>query len=273
MTVGEAIRAASERLAACSATPRLDAELLMAGALGIARSDMLLRAMDGVVPPGFEAMVERRATHEPVAYILGQQEFYGRSFRVTPDVLIPRGDSETLIEAARERMPPTGRALDLGTGSGALLLTLLAEMPGWSGIGIDRSEAAVAVAAGNAGALGLVGRATMRVTDWTRRDWRGGLGQFDLVIANPPYVEREAELEPDVRDFEPAAALFAGKDGLDDYRRLIPQLRSLLRSEGFAVFEIGHRQDAAVSALALEHGFTPHLRRDLADRPRAVILT
>ncbi|MCB2087130.1 MAG: peptide chain release factor N(5)-glutamine methyltransferase [Sphingomonadaceae bacterium] len=273
MTVSQAIREATERLSATSSTARLDAELLMAHALGVSRSDMLLRGSDMAVPPDFDALVERRIAREPVAYILGEQEFYGRGFRVTSDVLIPRGDSETVIEAALDRMGPTGSVLDLGTGSGALLLTLLAERPGWRGVGVDRSQGALDIAADNAQRFGLAGRAQMRLSDWTRREWRDGLGQFDMVISNPPYVESDAELEEDVRGYEPTGALFAGRDGLDDYRRLVPQLRSLLKPEGFAVLEIGHRQDAAVSVLALEHGFTPHLRRDLANRPRALILT
>lgn len=273
MSVPDTLREAAARLADSSATPRLDAELLMAEALGLSRSNLLLRATDLIVPPDFEAMLERRLNHEPIAYILGRQEFYGREFAVSPDVLIPRSDSEALIEPAIDRMGTTGSMLDLGTGSGALLLTLLAEKPGWRGTGIDRSKAALEIASKNAHSLGLANRVVMQQRDWSKRDWMNGLGQLDLVIANPPYVEVDARLDPDVRDFEPAGALFAGKDGLDDYRRIIPLLRSLLDPEGFAVFEIGHRQDAAVTALALEHGFAVHLVRDLANRPRGLILT
>lgn len=271
-TVAQAIRAATGELAAISDTARLDAELLMAHALETTRSEVLLRRMGDPAPAGFAALVERRRRHEPVAYITGSQEFYGRRFRVSPAVLIPRGDSETTVLAALAAVPNARRVLDCGTGSGALLLTLLAEMPQASGVGIDRSAAALAVARANAEALGLADRATLQAADWTRAGWRDGLGAFDLVIANPPYVEERADLAPEVRDHEPAGALFAGEDGLDDYRTLVPQLRGLLEPSGVAVLEIGHAQAAAVSAIAAEAGFAAELRRDLAGRARALIL-
>ena len=154
MTVGEAIRAAADRLAAVSDTARLDAELLMAHLFGASRSELLLRHMRDPVPPGFAALVERRNAHEPVAYITGRQEFYGLPLIVSPATLIPRGDSETLVEAALEAKPHALRVLDLGTGSGALLLAVLAHLGKAQGIGIDRSEAALEVARANAEALG-----------------------------------------------------------------------------------------------------------------------
>lgn len=272
MTVGEAIRAAAERLAGASDTARLDAELLMAHALGCSRSDMLLRAMRDPAPESFAAFVERRAAHEPVAYITGAAEFRGLALTVSPATLIPRGDSETLVDAALERAGPQGRAIDLGTGSGALLLALLAERPGWEGVGIDASAAALAVAGGNAEALGLAGRSTFHRRDWREAGWADGLGTFDLVLCNPPYVEADAALDPQVRDFEPASALFAGPEGLDDYRLLLPQLGALLKPGGFAVFEIGANQAEAVSALAAAAGLSASLRRDLAARPRALVM-
>ena len=286
MLVADALRAAAEALAPVSDTARLDAELLMAHALGLSRSDMLLRAMRDPAPEGFAALVDRRAAHEPVAYITGVAEFYGRSFAVSRDVLIPRPDSETLIEAAlewaggRERL----RILDLGTGSGALLLTLLAELPFSTGEGIDASAAAANVARYNArvfDAEGLLpregisrelGRHTIRRRDWRIAGWTDRLGTFDLIVSNPPYVEETADLDPQVRDFEPASALFAGPEGLDDYRILIPQLRALMRPGAVAILEIGAKQAAAVSALAQAAGFTAELRRDLAGRARALLL-
>ena len=271
-TVAEALRAAAERLAVISDTARLDAELLMAHALGATRSELLLRHMRDSAPEGFASLVERRLTREPVAYITGEQEFYGRSFRVSPVVLIPRGDSETTLAAALEALPAAKRVLDCGTGSGILLLTLLAELPEATGLGIDRSPEALAVARGNAEALGLAERAELRLADWTAGGWRDGLGLFDLVIANPPYVEDGADLAPDVREHEPAGALFSGPDGLEDYRALVPQLPELLAPGGVVVLEIGHTQADAVSAIAASAAFTAELRRDLAGRPRALIL-
>ncbi len=276
MTVAEAIRAAATRLAPVSDTARLDAELLMAHALGLARSDMLLRAMREPAPEGFAALIERSAGHEPVAYITGTAEFYGLTLAVTPATLIPRGDSETLIEAAlehgREHGDEQGRVVDLGTGSGALLLALLANREGWEGVGIDASEDALAVATGNAAALGLTQRSAWCHRNWHTPGWADDLGTFDLVLCNPPYVEVDAQLAPQVRDHEPASALFAGPEGLDDYRVLIPQLRALLNPDGIAILEIGAEQAEAVGALAAASGFATALRRDLAGRPRALIL-
>ena len=273
MTVAEAIRDAAQRLGATSGAARLDAELLMAHALGTSRSDMLLRAMRDVGPEEFAALVARRAAHEPVAYITGWTEFYGRRFDVEPGVLIPRGDSEVLIDTALDLCPAPERLLDLGTGSGALLVTMLLECAGATGIGLDASSTAVSVAAANAQALGLIGaKARFVERDWRRPAWSHDLGKFDLILCNPPYVEEDAPLDPDVRDFEPAEALFAGKDGLEDYRILIPQMGSLLADGGIAVFEIGHAQAEAVSEIARNHGFTVDLRKDLANRPRCVVL-
>lgn len=271
-TVAAALREAAEALGETSDTPRLDAELLMAQALGVTRSDLLLRHMAGSVPAGFQALVERRLRHEPVAHILGQQEFFGLPFRVSPDVLIPRGDSEVLVEAALAARPDARRVLDCGTGSGALLLALLHQLPEASGIGIDRSGAALAVASANAESLGLSGRADMTLADWSRPGWSGMLGTFDLILANPPYVEEDAALAPSVRAFEPAGALFAGAEGLDDYRVLIPQLPALLAPGGVALVEIGATQADAVGAIAATAGFAAVLHRDLGGRPRVLEL-
>ena len=272
MTVGEAIRAAAEKLAPVSDTARLDAELLMAHALGASRSDMLLKAMRDPAPEGFAALVERRMGHEPVAYITGEAEFYGLTLRVTPATLIPRGDSETLVEAACGIRPKAARVLDLGTGSGALLLAVLAELPGATGIGIDASPAAVAAARANAASLADA-RAEIREGNWCEAGWADGLGTFDLILCNPPYVETSAALDRQVRDFEPASALFAGPEGLDDYRILIPQLRALMNDGALVVLEIGANQAESVGAIAAASGFATELRRDLAGRARALLLT
>ena len=279
MTVGEAIRAAAEALAPVSDTARLDAELLMAHALGITRSDILLKAMRDPSPEGFAALVERRAGHEPVAYITGWTEFYGRRFDVGPGVLIPRPDSEVLIDAALELVPDPRRVLDLGTGSGALLFTILLERPKAAGVGIDASLEAIEIALNNG--IGFDAEHHL-LDDWDwqlfQRDWHApgwadDLGTFDLILCNPPYVETTAVLDPQVADFEPATALFAGPEGLDDYRVLIPQLRALMNEAALAVLEIGANQAAAVGALAAASGFATALRRDLAGRARALLLT
>jgi len=242
VTVGEALRDATARIGVDWA--RDDAEMLMAHALGVSRSAMLLEHMRDPVPESFATMLERRLKHEPVAYILGEVEFYA-----------PR------------------KVLDCGTGSGCLLLTILAECPRAYGVGIDCSPAALAVARDNANALDLAARTDLRDADWTQSGWADGIGAFDLILANPPYVEDDAELDPSVRDHEPAGALFAGPDGLDAYRVLVPKLPALLSPQGVAAVEIGWRQAEAVSDIAAEAGFSAELRRDLADRPRAVILS
>ena len=272
-TVAEALREAARRLEAVSDTARLDAELLMAAALRTSRSEMLLRHTSDPAPDGFAALVDRRLTHEPIAYILGRQEFYGREFLVTPDVLIPRADSETTLVAALRARPGAQRALDCGVGSGALLLSYLAEAPGTEGTGIDRSPEALAVAADNAERFGLAARCDLRIADWTEDGWSEGLGRFDLILANPPYVEDDADLAPSVRDHEPAGALFAGPEGLDDYRLLVPCLPALLAPQGVAVLEIGASQADSVGAIARAAGFAPVLHHDLAGRPRALVLS
>jgi release factor glutamine methyltransferase len=268
-TIGAAIRAAAARLEEGSDTARLDAEVLMAHALGVTRSELLLRHLDGQPPVCFRSLLDRRLGHEPVAYILGSQSFYGFELKVSPAVLIPRGDSEVLIEAARERFTgrPPERILDLGTGSGALLIAVQSIWPEAEAIGIDCSGAACKIAEANAARHG---RARILQRDWGLPDWSGGLGQFDLILANPPYVETEADLAQSVRGFEPAEALFAGADGLDDYRVLVPQLSSLLAPGGAALVEIGSSQAVAVSAIAQGLGLSVKLHRDLAERPRAL---
>ena len=275
MTIADAIRAAAERLCATSDTARLDAELLMAHVLGVSRSQLLLLRMRDEAAPhaaGFDRLVERRAAHEPVAHLLGVQEFFGLEFAVTPDTLIPRGDSETIVQAALDCAAQDARVLDMGTGSGALLLAFLHERPDAKGLGIDASAAALAVASANGQRLGLAERAQFVQANWLESGWAHDLGRFDLVLCNPPYVESDAILDPDVREFEPATALFAGPEGLDDYRAIVPQLGKLLVPGGVAIFEIGAGQAEAVGAIASESGFAAETRRDLADRPRALIL-
>jgi len=262
---------AAERLAAVSETPRLDAELLMAHALGAERDAVLLRRLDDLVPEGFEPLVARRLAHEPVAYITGTRAFWTIDLQVGPGALVPRPDSETLVEAAigwfGDRAPAW--ILDLGTGPGTLLLAALDHWPKAKGLGIDRSEQALDYARANAARLGMAARAEFRSGDWGE----GLDGRFDLILANPPYIGTNETLPEDVLRYEPASALFAGADGLDDYRRIIPELPRLLAVGGAAVVEIGWTQAEAVSAIARNSGLDPMLYNDLAGRPRAIRLT
>ncbi|MEO1043841.1 MAG: peptide chain release factor N(5)-glutamine methyltransferase [Pseudomonadota bacterium] len=274
-SIADMLRDAAAQLETVSETPRLDAELLMAHALDVDRGTLLLNHMQQATPHIFGALLLRRLAHEPVAYITGEAEFWSLPLQVTPDVLIPRNDSETLIAAATAHF--RGKAprhiLDLGTGSGALLLAALSEWPQAQGLGLDRSAAALGIAKDNAARLQLADRAQFRRFDWTGADaWSTLDRHFDLILCNPPYVEEHAQLAPQVRDYEPHQALFAGSDGLDDYRRLIPELHRLLTDCGIAIFEIGATQSEAVGKIARESGFISHLRHDLAGHPRALLL-
>ena len=272
-TLPDALREATDRLAGISETPRLDAELLMAHALNTGRSDMLLRQVALAVPDEFEALIERRMTNEPIAYITGSQAFWDLDLAVTPDVLIPRADSETLIQWALDHFADTvgpARILDLGTGSGALILAALSVFPDSQGVAIDVSNRALQVAADNAKRSGFGARVVLRHANWRVDGWAAELGQFDLILCNPPYVEADAALAPMVAAFEPPGALFSGTDGLADYRVLVPQMPSLLSSQGIAIFEIGHMQADAVCELAGKAGLNSAMRHDLAGKPRAL---
>ncbi len=269
--VRAALGDAARQLSTVSDTARLDAELLLAHALGISREVMLLSRLADQVPVEFEALLARRMAHEPVAYITGTRDFWTISLNVSPAVLIPRPDSETLIEAAVGHFGRAGpkRALDLGTGSGALLLAALSEWPGASGVGVDASDVALAVAAANANRLGLSDRAAFALGDWGE-----GLDErFDLILCNPPYVESGAMLAVEVADYEPASALFAGEDGLEDYRRLMPQFARLMEPGAIVALEIGAAQAEVVSALALEAGLSARCFQDLAGRSRCLLLS
>lgn len=269
MTARQAIAAAAARFG--SATPRLDAELLMAHALGCSRERLLLGHLDSPAPPAFAALADRRANEEPVAYIVGRRGFWSVDLAVGPGALVPRADSETLVEAALAHFgdTPPAAVLDLGTGPGTLLCALLTEWPDARGLGVDRSAEALAYAAANIAALGLRPRASL-----ARGDWATAIaGQFGCVVANPPYIGTAEPLPREVAGHEPAAALFAGADGLDAYRLMVPELPRLLLAGGTALLEIGAAQGGAVAAMVASAGLAPAIRRDLGGRDRCVVAT
>jgi release factor glutamine methyltransferase len=270
-SIPRALGRATEELSRTSDTPRLDAELLMAAALQIGRDRLILDEPKGPAPDAFFDFVERRAKGEPVAYITGHRAFWTIDLEVGPGALVPRPDSETLLAAAVEHFAETAgpkRILDLGTGPGTLLLAALDEWPHATGQGIDASEEALAYARRNAERLGMVLRAEYRLGDWAD----GIAERFDLVLCNPPYIARAAEIGPGVAEYEPHEALFAGPEGLDEYRRLAPQLGGLLAPGGLAAVEIGFDQAEPVIALFKAQGRDPETATDLAGRPRAVLI-
>ncbi len=221
----------------------------------------------------FATLVARREAREPLALILGRREFWGLEFAVSPATLIPRPESETLIEAAIAAFlhrPPPRLILDLGTGTGCLLLAALSEFPGAFGIGVDRSSAAAALAARNATSLRLADRAGIVCADWADAlD-----GRFDLVLCNPPYIRSEdlGRLMPEVARHEPRSALDGGPDGFAAYRRLLPVLPRLLIPGSVAVLELGAGQAEIAAELALQAGLAGDLRPDLMAIPRALVL-
>ena len=245
---------------------RFEARLLLGRASGLTIEQMVSCGHDEASPAvvaELRALTARRVRREPMAYILGEREFWGLPFKVSPAVLVPRPDSETVIEAAIGLLPDRAkplRILDLGLGSGCLLLTLLYEFPKASGVGIDVSPEALAIARQNAAALGVAPRATLLAGDWRRPDWTRDLGgPFDLVVSNPPYIEAGdmGGLMPEVARFEPPLALDGGMDGLVAYRAIAASLGGLLAPGGTVLFEVGAGQATAVAELLDVAGLTP----------------
>jgi release factor glutamine methyltransferase len=262
---------ATNQIAPISDTPRLDAELLLAEALHIDRDRLILSPPDREPPERFWSLVERRKAGEPVAYITGRRAFWNIELHVGPGVLIPRPDSEVLIASALEHFEGKERpkrVLDLGTGPGTLLLAALDLWPEATGVGVDVSRNALSYAASNARRLGFEARAKLVVGNWAEALKE----KFDLILCNPPYVAEGADLSPGVREYEPDEALFAGKEGLDAYRALAPQLPQLLNPGGLAAVEIGYDQAEVTSELLARDGLTAKVAEDLAGRPRAVLL-
>ncbi|HEX7943044.1 MAG TPA: peptide chain release factor N(5)-glutamine methyltransferase [Phenylobacterium sp.] len=275
-TLVQAWKGAKARLDAAGITgPVIDARLLVEAAAEATRSDIITDPQRELTPEQaatLEDYLSRRERREPVSHILGRKGFWKIMLRVTPDVLTPRPDTETVVEYVLRDFPEHAawNVLDLGVGSGAILLSILAERPAAKGLGIDISEEALAVARDNAANLGLEGRLALMRSDWTALL---GEATFDLVVSNPPYIASEVieTLEPEVRDHEPRLALEGGPDGLDHYRLLAPEILRVLKPGGQFAVEIGYDQKDAVEALFREAGaLGVHTTKDLSDKDRVV---
>ncbi|MDX5330694.1 MAG: peptide chain release factor N(5)-glutamine methyltransferase [Caulobacteraceae bacterium] len=277
LTLVQAWTMAKKRLEAAGLTgPVIDARLLVEAAADATRVDIVTdphRALTDAQAATLEDYLSRRERREPVSHILGRKGFWKIMLQVTPDVLTPRPDTECVVDAVLKATGEFDRLsiLDLGVGSGAILLAILAERPNAKGLGIDVSEEALAVARDNAAHLGLGGRCAL-----LRGDWTEGLAeeQFDIVTANPPYIASEVieTLEPEVRVHEPRLALDGGADGLDAYRRLAPEILRVLKPGGRFAVEIGYDQKAAVEALFKDAGALEVItQQDLAGLDRVVL--
>ena len=270
--ITRALADAARQLSETSDTARLDSELLMAEALHIDRDKLILSPPDRKVPERFWKMVERRQAGEPVAYITGRRAFWNIDLHVGPGVLVPRPDSEVLIASAIEHFEGSDgprRILDLGTGPGTLLLAALDVWPEATGLGIDVSRQALSFAAANSRRLGFETRLKLMQGNWAE----GLAEKFDLILCNPPYIAEGAELGPGVAEYEPDEALFAGREGLDAYRVLAPQLPRLLDAGGIAAIEMAPDQAASVGKLLTRNGLQSRIAEDFAGRQRALLLT
>ncbi len=256
-------------------SPAIDARLLLEAASGATRMDILTdphRELPDAVMTQLEQYLERRKRREPVARILGRKGFWKLMLSLTPAVLVPRPETECLVDMVLKATTEHERfsIADLGVGSGAMLLAILAERPAARGLGTDVSEDALAVARDNAASLGLDGRAAFLRTSWA--DGLDGEG-FDWVVSNPPYIRTDVipELDPEVREHDPVLALDGGPDGLDAYRHLAPEIFRLLKPGGRTLLEIGFDQSAEVEALMNAAGFAEVVTyKDLSDQPRIV---
>ena len=274
MTANAALRAAIPRLRAGGVEDAaLDARLLLAHALGIAQDRLTLHLPEGMTTPqaaAYEAAITARLARQPVAQIIGQRQFWGLTFRVTQDTLDPRPDTEALVAEALKA--PFQTLLDLGTGTGCILLSCLHASPQAQGLGVDLSPAALAVAEGNAQSLGLASRARFQRSDW----FSTVTGRYDLIVSNPPYIAADEmpTLAPEVRDWEPHLALTPGGDGLTPYRIIAREAPRHLTGQGRLLVEIGPTQGQAVSALFASAGLhNIRILPDMDGRDRVVAAT
>ncbi|MFC3060426.1 peptide chain release factor N(5)-glutamine methyltransferase [Paenirhodobacter populi] len=272
MTAQQALVLATRRLTAAGIEgAATDARRLLAHVLGLAPERLLLAMQDEISPDqqaAFEAATDARAARRPVAQITGLRRFWGLDFRVTRDTLDPRPETEILVEAALEE--PFGMVLDLGTGTGCILVSLLHDRSDARGTGVDLSEAALIVARDNAARLGVAERARFLRSDW----FSAVTGTFDLIVSNPPYIAAEEmpALSPEVRDWEPHLALTPGGDGLAAYRLIAREAAARLTSGGRLLLEIGPTQAGAVCDLLRDGGFERiEVRRDLDGRDRTIL--
>jgi len=266
------IRATMMLTAAGIDGPERDARVLLAHVMEIDQASLMAR-MNDTLPQsalyGMDRVVAVRSLHQPVSHITGKRDFWNHEFLVNSDVLDPRPDTETLVAAALEQ--PFDNVLDLGTGSGAIILSLLAERPQAMGVATDISAKALDIARRNAGRIGVADRVQFTEANW----FEGVVGQFDLIVSNPPYIAESelANLAPEVRDWEPHLALTPGAEGLEAYRHIAHGLKAALAPNGRAFFEIGFRQAVDVSEIFTKAGFT-HLRvlQDLSCHDRVIAL-
>ena len=269
MTIGEALRSATRRLAQAGVSdPGRDARILVAAASGHPADRIRLYESEPCL--GLEALEDsliQREARKPVAMIVGQREFWGRPFKVTTDTLVPRPETEVLVEEALKQ--PFARVLDLGTGSGAIIVSLLCEIEAATGVGVDVSEPALAVARANAATFDVATRVEMIRSDW----FRNVQGKFDLIVSNPPYVSEEEfeSLAPEVRNWDPKGALSPGGDGLDAYRRIAKEGHAFLADHGRLLVEIGSTQSDSVTQILAGEGWDVFgTRVDLDGRNRVI---
>jgi release factor glutamine methyltransferase len=270
-TAGEVLQAARARLASTTQYPRRDAELILAHVLGCDQTVLLThpeRPLSTKEAEQFEALLKRRLASEPVQYLTGTQEFFGLLFEVSPDVLIPRPETEHLVEAVLERFDPDAnpRIADVGTGSGAIAVAIALALPQSRVTAVDLYPSALEIARRNAERHGVIDRVTLLQSDLLAA---AASMEFDVVVSNPPYIADGEVLEVQVANYEPRSALYAGPTGLEIYQRLIPQARTVLKPRGWLIMEIGYGQQRALEALLADWsvvGFVP----DLQGIPRVV---
>ena len=271
-TAGDALQAARARLASTSQYPRRDGELILAHVLGCDQTALLThpeRPLSTKEAEQFEALLKRRLASEPVQYLTGTQEFFGLLFEVSPDVLIPRPETEHLVEAVLDRFnrDANPRIVDVGTGSGAIAVAIAHALPRSRVTAMDLYPSALEIARRNAERHGVIDRVTLLQSDLLAA---ASSQEFDAVVSNPPYIADGEVLEVQVANYEPSSALYAGPTGLEIYQRLIPQARTVLKPRGWLIMEIGYGQEAALGALLAgwrEVSFVP----DLQGLPRVAL--